>query len=188
MHKRISDWLRRVSTGPVTLLALAVFLAFGALVLPQQADRAAQVTGDVGSPDMSFFYSPADLYAWAEAYGPVGRQAYVRARFTFDLVFPAVYLFFLATAVSWVTARAFPGDSLWQRANLAPVVGTLFDFLENVSASVVMLRYPARTSLLDLLAPMFTFLKWLLLGISFLVLVVGLLAAGLSWRRSRAGR
>lgn len=188
MGKQVSDWLRRVSTGPVTLLALVVFVAFAALVLPQQAGRAAQVSGDAGSPDMSFFYTPADLYDWAEAYGASGRQAYVRARFTFDLIFPLVYVFFLATSVSWITGHAFPEESLWQLANLAPLVGMLFDYLENVSASAVMLRYPAPTPLVDVLAPLFTVLKWLFLGASFVLLLVGLLKLGLSSARRRGQR
>jgi hypothetical protein len=47
----------------VTLLALAVFLLFSALVLPQQARQAEESSAGAGSPDRSFFYSPADLYA-----------------------------------------------------------------------------------------------------------------------------
>jgi hypothetical protein len=188
VEKRISDWLRRFSTGRMTLLALAVFVAFVALVLPQQADTAAEASGGAGSPDMSFVYSAAKLYDWAEAYGASGRQAYVRARFTFDLIFPLVYLFFLATALSWVSVHAFPPHSPWQLANLAPPLGALFDYLENVSASVVMLRYPAQTPLVDLLAPLFTVLKWLFLGASFILLAVGLLKLGFSSAKRRGQR
>ncbi len=86
MDKRISDWLRQVPTGWVALAALVIFMLFTALVLPQQASKAAQETGGAVSPDTSFFYVPDDLYRMAEAYGERGRQAYIRARFTFDLV------------------------------------------------------------------------------------------------------
>lgn len=186
MARRISEWMHQVSTGPVTLLALAMFVGLTAWVLPQQAARAAEAAGGAGSPDMSFFYSPGDLYRWAEAYGASGRQAYVRARFTFDLVFPLVYLFFLATATSWMAGRVFPPHSLWQRANLAPLVGTLFDYCENVSAAVVMVRYPDRTPVVDLLAPVFTGLKWVALGASFLFLAVALAMVARSWARERS--
>ena len=107
MGKRISDWLRRISTGWVALAALLIFLLFSALVLPQQATKAEKETGSPDSPDMSFFYSPSDLYEMAEAYGEQGRKAYVEARFTFDLIWPLVYTLFLATAISWVFGRAF---------------------------------------------------------------------------------
>ena len=66
MVKRISDWLRQVSTGWVALAALLIFLLFTALVLPQQAAKSEQETGSAVSPDTSFFYMPADLYQIAE--------------------------------------------------------------------------------------------------------------------------
>ncbi len=185
MGKRISDWLRRVSTGWVALSALLVFLLFSAVVLPQQATKAEQETGSSDSPDTSFFYSPSDLYRIAESYGDQGRQAYVRARFTFDLVWPLVYTLFLATAISWVFGRALALDSLWQRANLAPLLGALFDYLENLSTSLVMLRYPDQTAVVDLLAPLFTTLKWGFLGASFLLLFGGIVVAAWRWIRWR---
>ena len=180
MAKRISDWLHRVSTGWVALAALLIFLLFSAMVLPRQATKAELETGSADSPDMSFFYSPGDLYQIAESYGEEGRQAYVRARFTFDLVWPLVYTLFLATAISWVFGRAFAPDSRWQRANLAPLLGALFDYLENLSTSLVMLRFPDQTAVVDLLAPVFTALKWSLLAASFVLLFGGIVVA--VWR------
>ena len=184
MGKRISDRLRRLTTGWVTLAARLIFLLFTALVLPQQATQAEEETGSAASPDTSFFYTPGDLYRMAESYGTEGRQAYVRARFTFDLVWPLVYTFFLVTAISWVF-RAFAPDSRWQLANLAPLLGALFDYLENVSTSLVMLRYPAPTPGLDLLAPVFTALKWGTLGVSFALLLGGCAVAAWRWTRQR---
>ena len=105
MLRDLSEWLERISSRWVVLIALVIFLLFTALVLPRQASSAASTAGDAGSPDMSFFYSPRDLYGMAEAYGSQGRVDYVRARFTFDLIWPLVYTFFLATAISWVNRR-----------------------------------------------------------------------------------
>jgi hypothetical protein len=185
MGKRISNWLRKVSKGWVALAALFIFLLFTALVLPQQASKAEQETGSTASPDTSFFYTPSDLYRIAESYGEEGREAYIRARFTFDLVWPLVYTLFLATAISWVFGRAFVPDSRWQPANLAPLLGALFDYLENLSTSLVMLRYPAQTAVVDLLAPVFTALKWGFLGLSFVLLLGGIVVAVWRWTRRR---
>jgi len=173
MLKRISNRLYRLSSGWVTLAALVIFLAFTALVLPSQAASADEL-GE-GTPDLSLYYSPADLYRFAESYGEQGRQAYVRARFTFDLVWPLVYTFFLVTATSWLYARSFGPDSPWRLVNLLPLAGMLFDLLENLSTSLIMLRYPARTPVVDALAPAFTLVKWLFIGGSFIALIAGLL-------------
>ncbi len=183
LGKRISDWLRRASVGWVALLALLVFLLFSGLVLPQQAAKTEQETGGSASPDTSFFYTPSDLYQMAESYGEVGRQAYIRARFTFDLIWPLVYAFFLTTAISWTFGRAFSSNSRWQGANLVPLLGTIFDYLENVSTSLVMFRYPDQTMVVDVLAPLFTVVKWGLLGASFVLLLGGL--GTMAWRWAR---
>jgi hypothetical protein len=46
-----------------------------------------------------------------------------------------------------------------------------------------MLRYPGRTAVVDVLAPVFTAVKWVLIGGSFVALIVG--AAIGVWRRAR---
>jgi len=179
MMANLSDWLHRLSTGRATLIALVIFLLFSALVLPKQAADAAATAdaGGAGSPDLSLVYSADDLYRMAEAYGPAGRTEYIRVRFTFDLIWPVVYVAFLVTAISWLSRQAFTPQSLWQRANLVPVIGTLFDYLENVAAALVIGRYPALTPGIDVLAPVFTFVKWSFVGGSFVILMVALVAA-----------
>ena len=188
MGKRISDWLRRVTNGRVALAALAVFLLFSALVLPGQSAASETHTGDAGSPDTSLYYSADDLYRMAEMYGEQGRAAYVRARYTFDVIWPVVYTVFLSTAISWVYGRAFASSSRWQRANLAPVLGALFDYLENLAASVVMVRYPDRTPIVDTLAPVFTLVKWVFVGGSFVLLLAGIAVAIYRWIGERQGQ
>ena len=187
MLKRYSAWLRRVSSGWVALVALVVFVLFLALVLPRQAAQAEGAAGGAGSPDTSFWYTPADLYRQAEAYGPEGRQAYIRARWTFDLVWPVVYTAFLVTAISWVYRRTFAPHSRWQWANLAPVLGVSLDYMENMAASLVMARYPAPTPVVAGLAPVFTSLKWVFVGGSFVLLLLGVVVGAWRWRKRSDG-
>jgi hypothetical protein len=186
MAKRVSDWLHRVSTGLVALAALAIFSLFSVLVLPRQAARSEMETGDAGSPDMSFFYTAENLYRWAEAYGPQGRRAYIEARFTFDVIWPLVYVAFLSMAISWLYGKAFTAGSWWQRLNLMPVLGALLDYMENISTSLVMWRYPHRMMVVAVLAPVFTLSKWILIAGSFTLLALG---AGVGiWRWIRGGK
>ncbi len=185
MCKKFSEIIHWFSTGWVVLMALMVFFLFIVLVLPNQAGKSETDFGDIGSPDLSFYYNADDLYRMAEAYGEEGRQSYVRARYTFDLVWPLVYTIFLITGISWVTRRAFAVGSLWLRANLVPIPGAIFDYLENVSTSVVMVRYPAQTGVLDGIATVFTMAKWVFIYLSFVLLLIGLVTGSLAWIRSK---
>jgi hypothetical protein len=183
--KRFSDWLNKISSGWVTLAAMIIFILFSALVLPSQSTRSAEQSGGDWTPDLSLYYSADDLYQLAQDYGEEGREAYIRARFTFDLVWPLVYTFFLATTISWVYSRAFPPESWWQRANLAPVLGMIFDYLENLSTSLVMFRYPEQTPGVDSLATVFTTLKWFFVAGSFVLLLAEVVIGLWGWYKRR---
>ena len=168
---RLSQWFLKISTGWAALAALVFFLFFTATVLPNQNSSSEALTSAEGSPDLSFFYTPAKLYAMADAFGEEGRRDYIIARFTFDVVWPIVYTAFLTITLSWLSAHAFAASSRWRWCNLLPVCGALFDYLENITASLVMARYPLRTPGVDVLASLATPVKWMLLGVSFGLLV-----------------
>ncbi len=188
MLKTLSTKLHQLSSGYITIIAMVIFALVVAFVLPVQAEHAEAVSGGAGSPDTSFFYTRTDLYDMADAYGAEGRAAYIRARFTFDLVFPLTYLFFLATSISWVLSRAVPNpESRWRLSNLFPIFGALFDYFENISASLVMANYPQQTFLFDMLAPIFTLVKWFFVNGSFVILVSVLLVVVWNWARAGKG-
>ncbi len=171
--QKFSQVLYRFSSGWVTLAALIVFGLFTALVLPGQAAQAEAIGGEAGSPDLSFFYSTDALYTMAETYGEAGRAAYIRIRFSFDVIWPLVYTLFQVTAVSWLYGQILAVSSRWRLVNWIPIGGMIFDFLENLSAALVMYRYPALSPGVADLAPWFTMIKWILVGGSFGLIVVG---------------
>ena len=122
----------------------------------------------VGSPDLSFFYTPQSCMLWRRhTVKPTAR--YIIARFTFDIVWPIVYTVFLAITLSWLSGRVLLPIHAGG-VNLLPVGGALFDYLENIT-SLVMSRYPLRTPGVDLLASLATPVKWVLMCVSFVVLV-----------------
>lgn len=170
MTLKFSEYLYKISRGWVLLAALLIFLFFMAWVLPEQAASAADMTGDTASPDLSLYYNPSQLHQMAAGYGEMGRKAYIKARFTFDLVYPLVYAVFLALAISCLLAYLLPAGNAWRRLNLLPVCAALFDFLENIAASLVMVSYPEPLFGVAGLAGIFTLVKWLLITASFLVL------------------
>ena len=171
---KLSSWCYRVTTLPVVVAAVVIFAFFMVVVLPQMSGQLQAVSGVDISPDTSFIYTSRDLYAMAEDYGKEGRSYYIYSRFTFDLIWPAAYLFFLAAAITYLF-RVLPEKSAWRLVNLLPFAGALFDLFENSAASLVMYRYPAETALIAHLAPLFTFLKWLFIGLSFAALAAGIL-------------
>ena len=155
MLNRLSNWFCSQSSGWIVLASLIIFLLFSMTVLPSQSALANTYSAGVGAPDTSLFYTPQDLYRMAEVYGVEGRQAYVRARFRFDLVFPLIYTFFLTTGISWLYKRLPEKNNLNPHLNLLPLGAMLLDFLENISAASVISAYPSTQPILACLAAIF---------------------------------
>ena len=58
---------------------------------------------------------------------------------------------------------------------MLPFGAVIFDYLENISTSIVMWFYPLRVDFIGFLATVLTPIKWTLLSIAFLLLIPGLL-------------
>lgn len=164
----LSDGLQKISKTWLMLASLLLMIGFMIFVLPAQAADAALESGSERSPDTSLYYSPEDLYQMAEEYGENGRQAYIQARWTFDLVFPLVYTCFLAVGISWFSQRLTGWADTWKLANLLPVLGGFFDLLENSATTLAMARFPARWPFVLSAASVLTPIKWVLVSASFL--------------------
>lgn len=173
--KFLSSLSRKLSsrlTPGMCFLSVIIFALFLIFILPEVSDRSYQVTKTSDSPDGSFFYTPEKLYHVAEQYGESGRSYYIKERFSFDVIWPLVYWFFLTTSIT-VLYRSL--NTKWQLLNLLPSFGVLFDYLENLSTSAVMYFYPSKIPFIPWAASFFTSIKWSCIYASFILILVGLL-------------
>ncbi len=175
-----SEILIKLFSPQILAVATLLFLFFLVSVLPHMADRLVAVTGTKLSPDTAFVYSVTELYAMAEAYGQEGRAYYIRQRFTFDLIWPAVYFLFFSTLTTFIS-RKFSLGSVWRRINILPAGAVCFDLLENITVSLLFYRYPLPLTSVALIAPVSTMFKWLIIGL----IVVAVFSATLILIRSK---
>jgi len=152
------------------VISFIIFVTFMVFVLPSMSNYMDEKTGGADSPDTSLIYSGNELYDMAEDYGKEGREAYILVRFTFDIVWPLVYTFFLLSTLAY----------LYKKNRLKPVYifilfiplsAMMFDFLENVATALTMHFYPNKFIIILYSAPIFTFLKWILIYLSFLLVL-----------------
>lgn len=165
------DMIKKRVQWKWVIVATIIFMVFLILVLPQMDEYSAKVIGDFGSPDTSLIYSGADLYDMAESYGESGRAAYIKLRWTFDLVWPFVYtLFFVLWTLKLL--EYVPRTSWTKHLVIVPLVAMFLDFMENLGATIVMARYPLASGLIASITPLMTSLKWLAISASSLILIV----------------
>ena len=142
LSRKLSSRIRP-SMWFLSVVFFALFLIF---ILPEISDRSYKVTQTSDSPDDSFFYTPDKLYRVAEQQGESGRSYYIKERFSFDIIWPLVYWFFLTTSI--IVLYQSTSKEKWQLLNLLPSFVVLFDYLENLSTSAVMFFYPSPSHLM----------------------------------------
>ncbi|MBM7580896.1 hypothetical protein [Jeotgalibacillus terrae] len=176
--KKLYQW----SNWKTWLVSLIIFAAFLGFILPNEAAESSRVTGTSESPDSSFFYTPETLFSIAEIYGEEGRAYYVRARYTFDIIWPIAYFLFLTTTLGILFKPI--QRSKWRYAILFPLSGLVFDYLENLSTSLVMSFYPERLDIFATVAPVFTAVKWTSIYASFALIPIGIIVFFINRKKS----
>lgn len=171
--KKIIIFLDRYNSHLVALAAFALLVVFGVFTLPNQSALTEQYSHGLGSPDTSLFYSGSQLVKIAATYGPEGREAYLHARWNFDLAFPLLYTLFFLTSIHWFYKKSNPTLRSW--LIVVPLLAMLLDFAENTTTSVVMRAFPVEGTWGQFLAPVFTPLKWLAVAACAFLVVLGLL-------------
>lgn len=168
---KISRFFYKLSSGWFVLASIVIFLLFSVFVLPLFTKQAAAYSNGIGAPDTTLFYSGARLYEMAQVYGEVGRKSFIDFRWTYDLAFPVIYTLFLVGSITWLMRKVTHRSSSWRILNLFPLLAFILDLLENSATSLVMQRYPLHSLVGQTLAPIFSPLKWLAVGSSFLILL-----------------
>jgi len=163
MEKCIT-WLAKPIVFIIGSIAIMLFLM---LILPNEASKAATYTPEGASFDTSFFYTPAEVYTKAAAYSAEGRTAYIRARWTFDLIFPLAYGFFCLTAIAFGGTRLKMNRKTLYVLILLPILAVFFDLAENTMVSLVMGNFPKEYLFLAFAAAIATLCKWIFVMTAF---------------------
>ena len=175
MHiARFIEWLEKHST-PKTIVGLVMaILPFNAILFPWVNSRLEEISG-YRLMDGLFWYLPQDVFTRLAAYQSSGRTLYLVNDWTMDLIYPLVYSLLFAFLLTMVLRSAFPPGSPLQRMQLLPFMMMIFDYLENLSISLLLVQYPTQSFLLARIASIFTTLKWCFGAFSILALTAGLI-------------
>lgn len=152
------------------LLFFALQMLFSIVIMP-----AASGSNDTDLPilDLQYFYTAEQAYEIVAAYTPAMRQAAAVTRLTLDIIYPVVYGMMLALLLTLTFRRAFSPKTFADAAVFIPWGGVLFDYLENIGFAIIFLSYPKEFHFLAQVSAIFTALKWSLIGLAFLLALVG---------------
>jgi hypothetical protein len=124
---------------------------------------------------MRFWYTPKTLQTFVDSWGPDGRNLYLTILWPSDLGFLFSYGALLTAATLYLLKKATPARIWWYILVLAPLGASACDFLENAAVALAVLFPTDGPALVGWPAAVFTAGKWIGIGLSTSVLVVGTL-------------
>ena len=176
MLSKLSRLFHSWARGWLIVALFAAFVIFEVVTLPLLQ---AAPGGSIVSLDAQFFYTPERAFSTVASYGDAA-PFWIRIYLTWDVVNPILYTLAFGLAISWLFQRGFrPGSGL-QKLNLLPVGAGLFDLLENISIVTLLAVYPAQHAAVAWLSTVCTMGKVSLLGASAVLVLVGLVKAGMN--------
>ena len=168
-------------SGAVTVaLAAVLFASSGTSSLATVADRCGQP-----APDVRFTTSPEAVESFLAGCGDAGRSAYRDLQLV-DLVYPAAFGLVLATALALLVPRALRGASpRWRALAVVPLVGAAFDYVENLAAWTLLVRYPEPAAWAARVLGTASAAKQVTMWASAVLVLAGLVGAGVAHLRTR---
>lgn len=169
--------IKRLINWKVCLLFSGLFLLYLFLILPNESRNSDLITGGLASPDTEFFYTSDYLQDLVSSYSPEAREYYVVSKVRFDILWPLVYGIWLTSSVGLLirgikNKGSFEEKVIINWLPLLPLVAVGFDFLENITVSIVMIAHPDVSWVILNAAPVLTTLKWFTLGGSMVIAMV----------------
>ena len=166
MKNKLIAFFEKWANWKNVLIFFALQMLFSIVIMPAASGSDAN---ELPILDLQFFYTPQQAYDIIAAYTPAMRQAAAITRLTLDVIYPVIYGMMLTLLLMLTFRRAFAKDAVI----FLPWGGVLFDYLENVGFATMFLSYPREFHALAQVTAIFTALKWTLIGVAFLLTLVG---------------
>lgn len=138
--------LIKMSKWKVILPLFVLFLIFPAYLFPHYQGRMGQLAGQEVIPlDSRFSYNYDEVKNVFDRLGSEGRNTYRFVIAKVDMVFPIVYGALFILVLAWLLKKLIGKESGWILLALFPLIGILFEYLENFNTLSMLDRYPAIT-------------------------------------------
>lgn len=189
----MAAFFSRVAGLKTFLLALVLYLVFGAYVMPHGASTINSLTPPTPgcSPlkimDLQFTgYSYAQAQAILNCYSSASLQYAARFTLVADSLYPWAYTFIYLITLAWIFKNIRAAGKWLPYILLIPLLTMLLDYCENSCLIMLMQQHPNYSQSLVSTASAFTVAKWLGAGLQTLLLLGGLVWLGITKTRANS--
>jgi hypothetical protein len=169
--------LQRWATGRNVLLLLALDFIFMLGILPASQRKMESLTGSAFSPiDLCMpSWNKADAMRILGPLGDAGRNLYQTIELTADVVYPLIYGFAFALAITFLLGRINKNPGGLRYLAFLPLAGMFFDWIENGVIVAAIRSFPNIPEGVATIGGLATMAKWGLVLPGMLVTVLGFL-------------
>ncbi|MDN5352292.1 MAG: hypothetical protein PWQ12_1212, partial [Clostridiales bacterium] len=128
----------------VTILfcfTIAMMIIINTVDMAVSVPRIEAVSGGAEILDMKVYYTSDEAYKILDQLGTEGRRVYQGMLTEFDFIFPLLYALTLSMSAVMILGKLFPNAMRIQKLVLIPLLAVAFDWLENISALVMLANY-----------------------------------------------
>ena len=178
---KLLDRVKKLATLRIFLLFFVLTIIVAVVMMGYVNPQILALSGGLPILDTRPGYTIAEVEHLFTVLGEQGRQLYTTLQ-VLDLIFPLGYGISMTLALAGIITRLFPEGHSMEKAILIPILGMIFDYLENITIATLIASYPNLSPLVVSIANIFTLLKW-----SSMILALTLLAilAILTLRRKK---
>src|SRR5687768_14581282 len=136
--------LDKMSNWKFLLPFFVLFLIFPVFLFPYHQERMAKHAGEEIMPlDSRFSYSFNEVKNDFDKLGTEGRKVYRFAIGVVDMIFPVIYGPLFILVLAWLLKKLSGRNSNRMLLALFPIIGILFEYLENFNTLSLLDSYPA---------------------------------------------
>ncbi len=168
---KLLDHIKKLTTLRFFLLFLVLTIIVAVVMMGYVHPQILALSGGLPILDTRPGYTFADVEHLFTVLGEQGRQLYTTLQ-VLDLIFPLAYGMSMTLALTGVVTRLFPEGHPMEKAVFIPILGMIFDYLENITIAALIASYPNLSPLAVSIANIFTQLKWSCIILALTLLVI----------------
>jgi len=180
--KKISQAILKISNLKVFLILLAAVIVLvivpDFVKIPISNLKFEEYSHGIKMLDLTAHYTPEQAYSLLDNYGAQARNYYLYFMEPLDVFVPAIMGLILSVSATLIYKRIIKEKHLIF-IQIVPLMGWLFDYLENIGVITMLINYPARLFSVARVTNIFTNAKNLFNMASIIILFLGLVILGL---------
>ena len=172
--KKLKSLIEKISSPKIISCFFVITLLISYIMHFMITPKLVKYAGEMRILDVMIMgYDINYINAFFKVLGENGRGIYLYQQLAIDMLYPFAYGGFLCFSLAWILKNRI--NCLTTNGFLIcllPVIGIFLDLVENTSNAILLLKYPKISSFHVSFSCSMTYLKYLFLGFSLLMLIL----------------